>query len=200
MTPRIGSDAVDAYLQQAIRGDGRAAVRLALDLIDDGVPGNDVIVDLLGAAQREAGERWLAGDWTIADEHLISGVCQKVLDAIAATIEPSAATGRVVVACAEGDWHSLPAQMIAEMLRAHGFAVTFLGASTPVDHVAALLSRHRPDVLAVSCNLALFFGSVIRLVAAAHHRTSRQGRLCPARRQCGSICAPPRSPAKPSRP
>ena len=73
-----------------------------------------------------------------------------------------------MVACAEGDWHSLPAQMFAEMLRAEGFAVAFLGASTPADHVAAFLSRQRPDALAVSCNLALFFGGVTRLADAAH--------------------------------
>ena len=72
------------------------------------------------------------------------------------------------MACAEGDWHSLPAQMFAEMLRAEGFDVAFLGASAPADHVAAVLSRRRPDALAVSCNLALYFGGVTRLADAAH--------------------------------
>jgi methanogenic corrinoid protein MtbC1 len=162
------TDAVEAYLDRAILGDGRAGVRIALDLIDHGVPSNDVIFGLLASAQREVGERWVANQWTVADEHLVSGVSQKALDAVANTIEPPAATGLVVVACAEGDWHSLPAQMFAEMLRAQGFDVAFLGASIPVDHVAALLSRQRPDALAVSCNLAMFFGGVTRLVDAAH--------------------------------
>lgn len=170
MTTDPAGDAVEAYLQQAISGDGRAGVRLALDLIDNGVPSNDVIVNLLGEAQREVGERWLTNHWTVADEHLVSGVSQKALDAVANTIEPPTATGLVVVACAEGDWHSLAAQMFAEMLRQQGFAVTFLGASTPVDDVAALLSRQRPDALAVSCNLALFFSGVTRLVDAAHRQ------------------------------
>jgi methanogenic corrinoid protein MtbC1 len=168
MTLGPGSEAVETYLQQAIGGHGRGAVRLALDLIDNGVPSNDVIVSLLGAAQREAGERWLANRWTIAEEHLVSGVSQQALAAIANTIEPPAAAGLVVVACAEGEWHSLPAQMFAEMLRAHGFAVAFLGASTPVDGIGALLSRQRPVALAVSCTLAPFFGGVTRLVDAAH--------------------------------
>jgi methanogenic corrinoid protein MtbC1 len=168
MMTDIGNDAVEAYLQQAIGGDGRGGVRLALDLIDDGVPSNDVIVDLLGQAQREIGERWLANGWTVADEHLVSGVSQKALDAVANATEPPPPTGFLVMACAEGDWHSLPAQMMAEMLRGRSFAVAFLGASTPVDHVAALLSRQRPDALAVSCSLAPFFGGVTRLADAAH--------------------------------
>jgi methanogenic corrinoid protein MtbC1 len=170
-TPRTagpGPDAVERYLEQAVRGDGRSGVRLALDLIDSGVPAGDVIVDLLGKAQREVGERWLANRWTVAEEHLVSGVTQKALDAIAHAIEPPATAGLVVVACAEGDWHSLSAQMLAELLRTHGFAVAFLGASAPADHVAAFLSRRRPDALVVSCNLALFFGGVTRLADAAH--------------------------------
>ena len=66
------------------------------------------------------GERWLADRWTVAEEHLASGVSQKALDAVAHTIEPPAVTGLVVVTCTEGDWHSLPAQMFAELLRAQG--------------------------------------------------------------------------------
>jgi methanogenic corrinoid protein MtbC1 len=168
VTADLDRDAVEAYLQQAVRGDGRAGVRLALDFIDNGVPSSDVIVNLLAAAQREAGERWLANHWTVAEEHLVSGVSQKALNAVAHTIEPPAAAGLIVVACAEGDWHSLPAQMFAEMLRAQGFSVAFLGASTPADHVGAFLSRQRPDALAVSCNLSPFFGGVTRLVDTAH--------------------------------
>ena len=49
-----------------------------------------------------------------------------------------------------------------------GFAVSFLGASAPADHVASFLSRRRPDALAVSCAMAPFFGGVIRLADAAH--------------------------------
>lgn len=163
-----GADLVEGYLEHAVVGDSRFSVRLALNLLDSGVPFDEIIVGLLGVAQREVGERWLRNDWTVADEHLASGVTQKALDAIANSVEAPAAGGLVVVACAEGDWHSLPAQMFAEMLRSHGFTVAFLGASTPVDHVTKLIARHHPDALAVSCNLALFFSGVTRLADAAH--------------------------------
>ncbi len=166
--PRAPSAAVDAYLDLAIGGEPRAGVRLALDLLDQGVPSDAVIVDLLGAAQREVGERWLRNEFTVADEHLASGVTQKALDAVSNAVEAPAPHGFVIVACAEGDWHSLPAQMFAEQLGANGFAVAFLGASTPADHVAKLIARHRPDALAVSCNLPLYFSGLSRLVDVAH--------------------------------
>ena len=163
-----GADLVEGYLEHAVAGDSQFSVRLALNLLDRSVPFDEIIVGLLGVAQHEVGQRWLRNEWTVADEHLASGATQKALDAIANSVEAPAAGGLVVVACAEGDWHSLPAQMFAEMLRSHGFTVAFLGASTPVDHVGKLISRHHPDALAVSCNLALFFSGVTRLVDAAH--------------------------------
>ncbi|MCU1369838.1 MAG: hypothetical protein JWO77_1032 [Ilumatobacteraceae bacterium] len=161
-------DLVAEYLDLAVLGRGVDAVRFALDHLDRGATVEALIVDVLAAAQRESGERWQRNEWSVADEHLVSGVTQRTLDAVAGTMEERPAAGSVVVACAEGDWHSLPAQMGAELLRARGFAVSFLGASTPADHVARLLDRHRPDALVVSCNLPLFYAGVIRLADAAH--------------------------------
>ena len=161
---------VEGFLREAVVGHGREGVRLTLDLLDNGTPADNLIVDLLAAAQREVGERWLCNEWSVAEEHLATGVAQKALDAVAGAVVPPAAHGDVVVACAEGDWHSLPAQMFAERLQLRGFNVSFLGASTPVDHVETLLNRHQFDALAVSCNVPLFFDGVARLVAAAHRQ------------------------------
>ena len=161
-------DAVSGYLDLAAVGHAAAAVRLALGLLDQGATSEAVIVDLLSAAQCETGERWLRNEWTVADEHLVSGVTQRALDAVANTIDQPSYAPSVVVACAEGDWHSLPAQMGAELLRARGIVVSFLGASTPADHVARLLSRDKPDAMMITCNLPLFFAGVIRLTDAAH--------------------------------
>jgi len=161
-------DSVEPFLERAIRSDTASAVRLALNLLDQGASTEAVVVDLLAAAQLESGERWLRNQWSVADEHVVSGVTQRSLDAIANSVEPAVPSGSVVVACAEGDWHSLPAQMFAEVVRSHGFEVTFLGASTPSDHVARLLTRVRPDALIVTCNLALYFAGVTTAVDAAH--------------------------------
>lgn len=165
----VGSDEViEQFLSRAMKGDARGGTRFVLDLLDRGVPSGEVIVDLLGAAQRRVGERWVANAYTVADEHVISGVVQRALDAMADALEPPPAQGLVAVACAEGEWHSLPAQMFAELLRIRGFTVTFLGASTPVEHVARLLTRQSPDAVAISCHLPLHFAGVTRLADAAH--------------------------------
>ncbi|MCU1496402.1 MAG: cobalamin-binding protein [Acidimicrobiales bacterium] len=160
--------AVAAYLDLAVLGRTGPAARFVLDLLDRGATAETVIVDVLAAAQHETGERWQRNEWSVADEHLVSGVTQRALDAVASAIGRPAVAGSVVVACAEGDWHSLPAQMGAELLRARGLAVSFLGASTSADHVARLLVRDRPDAVIITCNLPLYFPGVIRLADAAH--------------------------------
>jgi methanogenic corrinoid protein MtbC1 len=162
-------EAVEEYLDHAVAGHGRAGARLAFDLLDHGASFDEVIVDLLAAAQREVGDRWLHNDYSVADEHLATAVTQSTLNVVTSSVEPPAPGGLVIVTCAEGDWHSLPSQMFAEMLRSRGFAIAFLGASTPVEHVAALIARHRPNAVAVSCNVPLFFSGMARTVDAAHH-------------------------------
>ena len=104
----------------------------------------------------------------MADEHLATGVAEVALHALAGTVTAPATAGFVVVACAEGDWHGIAAHMFAEQLRSRGFAVAYLGASTPADHVASFVARHHPDALAISCNLPLFYAGVTRLADAAH--------------------------------
>ena len=156
------------FLEAARSGDGPAGARLALALIDEGASCDEVILELLAPTQIEVGAGWLDNDWSVADEHLASGVTQRALDAVASTVPTSKRRGSIVVTCAEGDWHSLPAQMFAELLHSHGYEVAFLGASTPVDHVSRLLARRYPDALAVSCTLPIFFAGLTRLADAAH--------------------------------
>ena len=168
MTILLPTSASQEFLDLALAGDRSQAIRLALGLLDDGVPLPVLLPDLLGAAQCEIGDRWHRATATTAEEHVVTGVSQAALEALISNAHRHAPEGTVVVACAEGDWHSLAAQMLAEALRADGQGVLYLGASTPAEDVAALLERRRPDALVVTCNVALSYLGVARLVDAAH--------------------------------
>ena len=172
MTRRVvGDEAIDRYLDAARAGQVGGARDVAMQLIDQGVDLDSVIVDLLCAAQREVGERWHRNEWSVADEHLVSAMTQRVMDAVVAGMPPvPVSRGHVLVACAEGDWHSLPAQAIAEVLRTRGWDVSFLGASTPASHVGLYLDRRPAIAVAVSCSVPLTLMGVRRLVVVAHER------------------------------
>lgn len=161
--------AVEEYLRAARAGDLDGARAVAIRLLDRGVPMQTVVVDLLFAAQREVGERWVRNQWTVADEHQASAYTQRVLDAVAGSVQPVPADrGHVVVACAEGDWHALPAQAVAEVLRAEGWDVGFLGASTSAAALAAHLDQRPARMVAVSCSMPLYYPGVRALARVAH--------------------------------
>ena len=127
-------------------------------------------MDLLAAAQRDVGERWYRNEITPADEHLASGVTAAALDTLMGETSQSARDTHSVVTCAEGDFHSLAAQMFGESLREHGISVTVLGASTPADVVAEFLVRSGADSLAISCSIPIFFPGTVRVIDAAHRQ------------------------------
>ena len=161
---------VQSYLGDAVVGDRRAAVRLTLDLLDQRVSREQIVVDLLAAAQREVGERWYCNELTAANEHLASGVTAAALDTLMGETSQPPGGSLTVVTCAEGDFHSLAAQMFGELLREHGVGVTVLGASTPAEVVAEFLVRSGADSLAISCSVPIFFPGAVRLVDAAHRQ------------------------------
>lgn len=168
MSDVVPAEAIDTYLELALAGDHRSAVGFVLDLLHDATPASAVITGLLAPAQCEVGERWHGGRLSTADEHLVTGVSQAALQALAAGSAPPEHNGLVLVACAEGDWHSLAAHMFAELLRAAGREVLYLGASTPAEDVSSFIQRRRPEAVTVTCNLALSYLGTARLVDAAH--------------------------------
>jgi methanogenic corrinoid protein MtbC1 len=170
MTALLSQRASDSFLELALAGDRTQAVRLALDLVDDGFPLPAVLTSVVGAAQCEVGRRWQRAELTVADEHLVTGISQAALSALSANGRHPAAEGTVVVACAEGDWHALPSQMFAESLRAVGQGVLHLGASAPAADVGTLLEHRRADALVVTCSLPLSYRGVAGLADAAHRR------------------------------
>ncbi|MYT23970.1 cobalamin-binding protein, partial [Streptomyces sp. SID7760] len=69
----------------------------------------------------------------------------------AARTQPS--RGRITVACVDGEWHALPARLLAEVLRIRGWHVDYLGAQVPAPHLIAHLHRTGPDAVALSSSI-----------------------------------------------
>ncbi|GGM19129.1 cobalamin B12-binding domain-containing protein [Micromonospora yangpuensis] len=146
------SDAVvRAYLDCLERVDAPAAVRLVAGLLDAGWSVADVLVDVVALGQREIGRRWLTGQWSVAEEHAATHVSELVVAAVAARTSVPPKAGHAVVACVEGEWHALAARIVAEVVRAEGWRVTFLGASVPARHLVSYLHQSGPDAVLLSC-------------------------------------------------
>lgn len=156
------------YLDRLAASDEEGAVTVAVDALDAGVDPEVVLLDVVAGAQREVGERWAAGEWTVVQEHVATHISERVVAAVArrAPTPTPNGLGRVAVACLDGEWHGLPARLLAEVLTRHGWDVEFLGASVPAAHLATHLHRAGPDVVAISSSLPSRLPAARRMVEA----------------------------------
>lgn len=156
--------AFDRHLGDA---DEDGAVALVLGLLERGIAAEDIMLGLIARAQDEVGRRWARNEWSVAQEHAATHVSERALAALAtATRRPAVLPGSVVVACPDGEWHTLPARIVAEVLRLRGLQVRFLGAHVPTAHLVSYLHQHGPDLVALSCMLPVRLPRVCRTIEA----------------------------------
>lgn len=144
-----------ALWRAAIGGDARAATEVVLDALAAGADPESVLLDVIGGVQRRIGEHWAAARIDVAQEHTATAINDRAVTAVALTarvVEPH--RGRVTVACVDGEWHALPARLLAEVLALRGFAVDYLGAKVPTPHLVEHLHRTGPKAVALSGSLA----------------------------------------------
>ncbi|MCP9960145.1 cobalamin B12-binding domain-containing protein [Streptomyces sudanensis] len=148
-----------AELWQAVQArDEHAAGKVAFGLLDDGITAESVLLDVIAPVQTKVGTEWAADRISVAQEHAATAIHERIIAAMAHRDPPPADTahaGRVTVtvACVDGEWHALPARILAEVLRDRGHRVDFLGAQVPTPHLVEHLHRTAPGVLALSSSI-----------------------------------------------
>jgi methanogenic corrinoid protein MtbC1 len=144
----------DHFLHLLGDGDEYAAIEIVTGLLDEGVPAQRIMIDLLARTQQRVGELWAANEWSIAREHAATAISERALAAVSARTVVRPTRGRITVACVDGEWHALPIRILGEMLRLDGWRVDFLGANVPGPHLVTHLHQTGPDAVALSCMLA----------------------------------------------
>ncbi len=136
-------------------GDEYAAADIVVRALGDGTDPESVLLDVIAAVQRRVGREWAANRLTVAQEHAATAINDRVIATFGALLSrPEPHLGRITVACVDGEWHAMPARLLAEVLRLRGFGVDYLGAQVPAPHLVAHLHRTGPDAVALSGSLA----------------------------------------------
>lgn len=132
----------------------------------DGEAANAVIDDVLASFSidtllrdvllpylRELGERWAAGDVSVAQEHFASNLIRGRLLGLGRGW--GGGTGpMVVLACPPGEAHELGLIMFGIVLSRRGWRVTFLGADTPFESLEDTVRSLRPELVVLSVSAA----------------------------------------------
>jgi len=98
---------------------------------------------------RTVGDRWQAGELTVAEEHLVSEAVRSRLGHLLADAG-GGVRGVAVLACAPGERHELGLMMAGIALRRDGWKAVYLGADVPFVDAVGLAGRREARVLGVS--------------------------------------------------
>ena len=141
---------IDRLVPRLIDGDEAGAWGVVESALTAGATPIEIHVDLIGPAMREVGNRWEAGTLSVGGEHRASAVAQRLIGRISPRFaRRGRRRGTVVLAGVPGDIHSIPAVLLADVLRGAGFEVVDFGANTPSGDIARAVSDHE-NVVAVA--------------------------------------------------
>jgi methanogenic corrinoid protein MtbC1 len=163
-------DARTEYFDHLQHPDVQAGAAIVERLLDAGEGVATVVEEVLRPAQIEVGRRWQINDWSVADEHAASAVTETALMVVAGmrTHSVDSARGALVLACAPGEWHTLPLRMLSEVLADAGFDCHFLGGSVPPSHLRGYLEKVRPLALSLSCSSPMSLEGAADSIVVAH--------------------------------
>ena len=130
--PQEDPDALRAALVDAARNGQAVCVPALLDQAFAVLPVEQALTTVVAPALQEIGEAWHRGEVGVAQEHAVSTQVRARLDQLIADAR-GGVRGTAVLACAPGEQHELGLLMLAVLLRADGWKVSYLGQSTPVE-------------------------------------------------------------------
>ena len=106
--------------------------------------------DVAAPVLTEVGDRWQAGELSVAHEHLMSAVIRQVVGELLRSASDDADRPLALFATPAGERHEFGALMAAVIAATRGWRVLYLGADIPAADIARAAQRHRPRLVAVS--------------------------------------------------
>ena len=111
----------------------------------------DVFSTLVFPPLVDIGEEWHRNTLSIHEEHIASNALREALAQFHAEIPRKDSNGlRALCVCPEGEWHDITIRCTAYFLESMGWAVLFMGQSSPIHSIVRAIGQYRPDLIAVS--------------------------------------------------
>jgi len=141
-----------SYVDALVSGDLAAAEQL---IVASATDVRTLYLEVLQPALYEIGRRWAQAEISVAQEQLATATTQSLMARLADRFDGGAPRRdrRVLLACAEGELHSIGVRMVADFLEADGWDVLVAGALSPPSAVAELAAAECVDVVALSAAL-----------------------------------------------
>lgn len=146
----------EAYAESVLAGDEGGAERTIREAIDAGLTEGVIDDAVIAPSMRRVGDLWAAGEISVADEHLATGITMRMVALLREYLRVAGARPehRVLLAGMEHERHTVGLEMAGSVLMHGGYEVLTLGPDVPVDALAAAMERHRPSLVGLSATLS----------------------------------------------
>jgi MerR family transcriptional regulator, light-induced transcriptional regulator len=99
----------------------------------------------------DVGDRWHAGELSVAEEHYATSFVRgRLFGLLQAYQAPHSRGPLVFTACAPDEWHEVGVLIVSVFLARRGISVRYLGPNLPLEGLAAIVGRHQPAVVVLS--------------------------------------------------
>jgi DNA-binding transcriptional MerR regulator len=149
MAPLVTLDDSAHELRQALERYDEVEAHALMDRLLLTLTLDTFLADVILPCLREIGDRWEAGELSVAQEHFAANVIRGRLLALARGWGQGQGL-RAVLACAPGEQHDLALICFGLALRQRGWTITFLGSSTPFDTLAETAAALDPELVLVT--------------------------------------------------
>jgi methanogenic corrinoid protein MtbC1 len=181
------NDAREAKLGKLVRkftaallsADEVAAENAIRQAIADEMTTAQIDEEIIAPALWLVGELWERGEISVADEHIATEICMRVLalQREARRIAHERSRHRVMLATPEGELHTVALHMVGQLLREAAYEVVMLGADVPAQALAASASRLEPAVVCLSSTMPGGGDQVLIAIHEVQRQCPRAGYL-----------------------
>lgn len=114
-----------------------------------------VVADTLCEALREIGERWVRGELSILDEHVMSERMTRAIARLADWLPRNPMAPRVLLAVPDGDEHTIGLGLTELCFREQGWDSLWFGRRTPLSELPAEVTRQSSALGAVALSASV---------------------------------------------
>ena len=153
-----------------VAGDEEDSERVARDALGAGLPATLIDDHVVRPAMRSLGERWARGEITPSVERRATQIVLRLLAVLRDIhrVEQQRLDSTVLLCAPEGERHVVGLHMAADLLEDAGYTVLVAGPDVAAESLAALIERHRPQLLGLTATMSQTAPSLRASVATAH--------------------------------